>query len=273
MVSAQSDNGYQRLVDLVPKHWGTMKSWHSSSIVSVDYDLLDFGRRDAQAASALNRLVAANLIFNRQVQEVVFEVERGFYQLDAARANVVTAQATVKLATTDRNGAERRQHFGLATQPEVLLARQREARAEFDLENARLDVSLAQADLAVALGVRTDRAPEVEPLNDQPLPKALSDDIEQLIDAAVRGRPDLAAKVSAVRARQADVELARASFYPTVRLTSFYGEEAFSYHLSNPATPTYTAMTPEYGAGVAVKWDLFTGFTHLNSLKEAEVGT
>jgi outer membrane protein TolC len=238
--------------------------------MSLDYDLIDFGRRDAQAASALNQLVAANLLFNRQIQEVVFNVERGFYELDAARANVATAEATVKLATTDRTNAERRQHNGLATQPEVLLAQQREAQAEYDLENAQLGVSLAQADLAVALGVRADQAPEVEPLTGQPLPKSLGADVEQLIDAAVRERPDLAAKVSAVRALRADVALARASFYPMISLTSFYGALAFRYRLSNPPTPTYTAMAPEYGAGLTLKWDIFTGFSRVNSVKEAE---
>jgi outer membrane protein len=270
IVSAQSESGYQRLVDLVPKHWGTMKTWQSRNLVSMDYDLIDFGRRDAQAAAALNQLVAANLLFNRQVQEVVFNVERGFYELDAAFASVAAAEATVKLATTDRTNAERRQHNGLATQPDVLLARQRAAQAEFDLENARLGVSLAQADLAVALGVRADHAPEVEPLMDQPLPKSLAGDVEQLIDAAVRARPDLAAMVSAVRARQAEVALARASFYPTIGLTSFYGERAFTYRLSNPPTPTFTAMAPEYGAGLTVKWDIFTGFSRINSIRQAE---
>jgi len=270
VVSGESDNGYQRLIDLVPKHWGTLKTWQSRSLISIDYDLIDFGRRDAQAASALDQLVAANLLFNRQVQEVVFETERGFYELDEARANVTAAEAAAKLATTDRNNAERRQHNGLATQPAVLLARQREAQAEFDLENARLAVSLAQADLAIALAVRADQAPEVAPLGDQPLPKSIGAGVEQLIDDAVRARPDLAAKVSEVRSRQAEVALARASFYPTIALTSFYGEDAFNYHLSNPPTSTFTAMAPEYGAGLSVKWDIFTGFSRLNSLRQAE---
>jgi outer membrane protein TolC len=270
IVSAQSDNGYQRLVDLVPNHWGTLKTWQSRNILSLDYDLIDFGRRDAASRSALNELVAANLLFNRKVQEVVFNVERSFYELDAARAGVEAADATVKLATTDRKSTELRQKHGLATAPEVLLARQREAQADFDLENARLAVSLAQADLAVALGVRADNALEVELLKDQPLPQSLGADIERLIDSAVRERPDLAARVSTVRARQAEVDLAHASLYPTLRLTSFYGEQAFTYRLSNPPTPTFTAMAPEYGAGVSLKWDIFTGFSHVNSIKEAE---
>ena len=162
MVSGQSDNGYQRLVDLVPKHWGTLKTWQSRNILSLDYDLIDFGRRDAASSSALNELVAANLLFNRKVQNVVFNVERSFYELDAAQAGVEAAVATVKLATTDRKSTELRQKHGLATAPAVLLARQREAQADYDLENARLAVSLAQADLALALGVRAGDAPEVE---------------------------------------------------------------------------------------------------------------
>jgi len=270
IVSAQSDNSYERLVDLVPKHWGTMKTWQSKNLLSLDYDLIDFGRRDAAASSALNELVAANLLFNRQVQEVVFDVERSFYELDAADAGVEAADATVQLATTDRKATELRQKHGLATAPEVLLARQRAAQADYDLENARLAVSLAQANLTVALGVRAERAPEVESLKDQPLPSSLGADVEHLIDAAIRERPDLAAKVSTVRVQQAEVDLAHASLYPTLKLTSFYGEQAFNYRLSNPATPMFTAMAPEYGAGVSLKWDIFTGFSHVNSIKEAQ---
>ncbi len=270
VISTQSVNGYQRLVDLVPKHWGTLKTWQSRNQVSLDYDLLDFGRRDAAASSALNEVIAANLLFNRAVQQVAFNVERSYYELDAAEAGVDAAEATLKLATTDRTNAERRQQHGVATQPEVLLARQRDAQAGYDLENARLAVSLAQADLAVALGVRAGDAPDVERLGSQPVPSSLGADVEQLIDSAVRARPDLAAKVSTVRAKQADVALARAELYPTLGFTSFYGGQAFTYRLSNPETPTFTAMAPEYGAGVTLKWDVFTGFSRVNSIREAE---
>jgi outer membrane protein len=270
VISTQSVNGYQRLVDLVPKHWGTLKTWQSRSQVALDYDLLDFGRRDAAASSALNQVIAANLLFNRTVQQVVFNVKRSYYELDAAEAGVDAAEATLKLASTDRTNAERRQQHGLATQPEVLLARQRDAQAGYDLENARLAVSLAQADLAVALGMRAGDAPDVERLSSLPLPSSLGADVEQLMDNAVRERPDLAAKVSIVRAKQADVALARAQLYPTLGFTSFYGAQAFTYRLSNPATPTFTALAPEYGAGVTLKWDVFTGFSRVNSIRQAE---
>jgi outer membrane protein TolC len=32
----------------------------------------------------------------------------------------------------------------------------------------------------------------------------------------------------------------------------------------------FTAMAPEYGAGLSLKWDLFTGFSYVNSIRQAE---
>lgn len=269
-MSANSENGYARSVDLVPHHWGALKTWQSRNIISLDYDLIDFGRRDAAAAAALNQLFEADLLFNRKVQEVVFNVERSFYEDQAALAGVEAAEAAAKLAIADRRAANLRHLHGLATGPEVLLAEQRDSQAEYDLENARLAVSLAQADLAVALGVRASEVSGIQPPTTQSLPPSLGADVDQLIDSAVRSRPDLSAKVTEVRAHEAEVKLARASLYPTISATTFYGEQGFTYRLSNPKTLTMTAMSPEYGAGITMKWDIFTGFSRVNSIKEAE---
>jgi len=269
-VRVDSQSGYERVIDQVPKHWGTLKNWRSTNLLIMNYDLADFGRRDAAALSAREQMLAANFQFNRKIQEVVFAVEKNFYLLDAERADVAAAQAIVRLAITDRIAVEKRHTAGLATRPDVLLARQREARAHYELENARLGVSDAQAGLAVALGVRVDTLPEVESFGGQPIPATLSGAVEDLIGVAMRERPDLAAKVAALRSGDAEVDLARASMYPRVELSSYYGSHAFNYRLSNPPTPQFTAMAPEYAASVAVRWDAFAGFEHVNSVERAE---
>jgi len=269
-VRADSRNGYERILDQVPKHWGTFKNWSSSDLLTLNYDLADFGRRDAAARSAREQLLAANLHFNRKIQEVVFAVEKSFYLLDAERANVAAAQAIVRLATTDRMAVEKSRAAGLATKPDVLLARQREARARYELETAELGVSDAQANLALALGVRVDTLPEIESFGGQTVPATLGGAVDGLIDLAMHERPDLAAKVAALRSNDAAVDLARASLYPTVELSSYYGIHAFNYTLSNPPTPQFTAMAPEYAASVAVRWDAFAGFEHVNSIERAE---
>ena len=45
LLSVSSESGYERMVDLVPKHWGTLKNWQSTDLVTLDYLLIDFGRR------------------------------------------------------------------------------------------------------------------------------------------------------------------------------------------------------------------------------------
>lgn len=270
-LSLDSDSGYQRFPDLVPKHWGVQKVWQSRDLMTVNYLLLDFGRRDAAARSAQEQLLAANFLFNQKVQEVVFEVERAFYTLDAAKASVSAAEAIVKMAHTDQIAASKRLAVGLATKPQVLLSVQREAQAEYDLQNARLTVSDAQARLAAAVGVEANSAPKIESLESLPIPKALGQSVDQLISAAMRQRPDLAAKAAQVRAAKADIDAAQASLYPTVAASGYYGFNGFNYKLSNPpTTPSLTAGVPDYAALVTLKWDLFTGFERLNSIRKAE---
>jgi len=265
-----SQSGYERVVDQVPKHWGTLKNWRSSNLLKLDYDLIDFGRRDAAASSARNQLVDMNLRFNREIQTVVFEVEKGFYILRARRADVTAAQAVVRLAVIDRAAVEKRHSAGLATKPDVLLARQREARARYEFENAELGVSDAQADLALAVGIRVDQLPEIEDFGGRQIPSALTGTVAAMIETATQRRPDLDARVSAQRARDAELELARASLYPDVQVSSYYGSYAFNYTLSNPPTPQFTAMAPEYAASVALRWDAFAGFEHVNSIERAQ---
>ncbi len=269
-VNLDSESGYRRIADLVPKHWGVQKSWQSRNLLSVNYLLLDFGRRAAAARSAHEELLAANFLFNHKVQEVVFNVEQAYYTLAAAKADVSSAEAILKMARTDRIAAHRRLEVGLATKPQVLLSEQREAQAEYELQSARLAVSDAQARLAVAVGVEANQAPEVESLEGRPIPKALGESMDKLIATAIDQRPDLAAKVAVLRAAKAQVDAARASLYPTIDGTAYYGFHGFNYNLSNPPTMTFYSGVPEYAALVTLRWDIFTGFDRLNSIRKAQ---
>lgn len=269
LISLTSQSGYERIVDQVPNHWGTLKNWQSTNLLSLNYVLIDFGRRDAVANSAHENLLAANFAFNRSVQAVVFSVERAFYLFDASRARITAAQAVINLAATDRRAVQKRHDLGLATGPDLLLARQREAQAEYDLENIELGMRDAQADLALALGLDPTQLPPVANFDSQALPAKLGPALDALLKLAVADRPDLAAEAARLRGQEAQVALARAKMYPSLAVNSYYGSHAFNYQLSNPPTPIYTAMAPEYAATLSLKWDLFAGFTHVNAIGQA----
>src|SRR5208283_4697649 len=104
--------------------------------VKVNYDLLDFGRTRARERGAREQLIASNFSFNRTMQDVVFNVERAYYVMSAAKASVSAAEANLALARSSLRAVEDRHQVGLATRPQTLIAAQVEAQAVYDLESS-----------------------------------------------------------------------------------------------------------------------------------------
>src|SRR4029077_2119834 len=125
VVSAETQSAYSRRIFELPGQDGVLKQWRVTPAIELTYTLLDFGRRNAGAAAARDQLAAANFSFNRKIQDVVFATQRAFYSIGAAKAAVQAAEQNVELAKTDDEAVTRRVDLGLATEPELLLSRQR----------------------------------------------------------------------------------------------------------------------------------------------------
>lgn len=238
--------------------------------IALTYTLLDFGRSAQSAERARQQLIAANFAFNRRLQEVVFGVQRAYYRLDAAHGLERAAESNLELARSVLAAADQRLAVGLATKPEALLARQVEARARYELENARVAVKNAEADLAVALGLPADRPLHIESLAEQ-TPVALDGAVESVIADALRDRPDLAARAAELRAAEAQVAEARAAFLPTVGFRGAYGQQIWEYDAAGMTG--LRANEPTYDTRFTFDWALFTGFERRNALRAAEAAS
>jgi outer membrane protein len=263
-----AENGYERTIIELPSTYGILKQWQADPIVTLNWTLLDFGRRASASDSALDRLIATNLNFNRILQDVVFNTESAFYALDAADGAVIAARQNLKLAETDFDAVHQRVDLGLATEPQLLLAKETVAQSRFDLASAQLMVHDAQAQMAVALGIPANPPVRIIGLEAQAPPPELNTSVETFIAEARSRRPDLAARVASLRASEADIRQARAQFFPVVGLSTGYGENAWNFSLQTPET-VKTAQ-PQYSALLTLRWDIFTGFRRLNDVRRAE---
>jgi outer membrane protein TolC len=264
----QSLNGYERTIIELPAQPGRLEQWQSQPVAEITYTLLDFGRRQSAAEAARNRLIASNFTFSRAIQDVVFATQSAFYGEDAAQAAVTAAEQNLTLAETDYEAVNQRVNLGLATEPELLLAKEQVAQSRFDLANAHLLVHDAEAQLAVALGLPANTIPQVQGLEHEPVPKSLNTEVNTLIAEARRQRPDLAARVADLRAGEDDVSQARAQFFPIVGLSADYGENVWNFTLLTPRT--VQTSQPQYSAFLTLKWDIFTGFRRINDVRKAE---
>src|SRR5262249_12127482 len=157
--------------------------------LALTWVLVDFGRRSADRARALQELRPTNYAFDRRLQTVVSNVQRSFFAVDAARASVGAAEATLEAARTVEAAASDRMGLGLATKPEVLLASQERYRSEYELTDAKGAVQRAHADLAANIGISPAEPLRVVDLSQEPLPPALPATVDDGMRAASpRGR-------------------------------------------------------------------------------------
>lgn len=263
---------YQR--DLFPGGPATVLDFRELSLTpgaELSYVLLDFGRRSSSDAQARASLWVANLEFNRTIQTTVYEVQIAYFGLDTAIGLYQASLRELELALTVVDAVEDRMSVGLATAPELLMARQELAQAEFDVQARLAGIDDGRSRLLVAVGLPANLSIEIEPLGELPLPGDLAMAVDEAIDLAMTNRPDLAAAVAEVRSAEAGVRLAEAQFYPTV---SFDGSVGWQQFTSNVSVNRSSLVPVDYAApvwniGLTGNWILFEGFSLRNDLRQA----
>jgi outer membrane protein TolC len=240
--------------------------------LSLKWLLLDFGRRGRARDAARERLLAANLGFNRKHQHIVFAVQRAFYGLTSIRARIAVAQSSLDAARAVEEATESRLRTGLATRPELALARQQTAQATFELEEVVDKERDAQVTLAESIGILPTTPVQLTDFSALPPPAVLQDSVEKTIDQAIEKRPDLIARVAALRASEAEVGRARAAYWPTLSLVADVGSILGSARTTadGKSTGWYSAAQPSYGVGFQLEWEVFDGGARRRRVEMAE---
>lgn len=241
----------------------------ATTILSMEYLLLDFGRRTADVRRTLAALDAAGLIYERKLQKVVFDVQRTYFAHEAALRHQEAATALVEAARMAEETVKKEVCTGLSATPELLTAQKNLLAANYELESAAALVRTTLGDLCVAAGLPANSRLS---LSDSHLPAStlsLRESAGKLIESALATRPDLAARAADVREREASTLRARADFLPEVRLEGKYACSAFEYDArAGKVHGSYAEDLNGYGAFLVAKWDLFDGFERVSRLKK-----
>lgn len=236
--------------------------------LNLNYLIFDFGQRSGAIAEAKDDLFAANFAFNDVHRRVIYQTSSSYYfslnalgQLDAARATLANAQAVQK-------DAEARLKNGVATLPDVLEARAATAQAEYDLQAADGAREIALGNLSTSLGLSPSITLQVQPLDQLTVPDELPDSVEEIIDRALRQRPDLMEQVAKVRAADALLEQARSAYLPSL---SFFGLGGLqrAYGQQDLLPGTY-AGGETWNVSLTLQWNLFDGSRREHAVAEAK---
>jgi len=185
----------------------------------IDLDLWGKYRRALQGAEAGRKFAELESVAARQA--LTANVVRAYLEYD----RLYKQHALLDRMMSLRTEAERLQgiRFQAGLDPEIDRNQIQQGIAQLRVESAQLDerISLQRSLLAALASKGPERgeqlaAPHLNDKLDARLPSVLPSDL-------LAGRPDLLASRWRVEAASADVDVARAQFYPSVNLSAFAG--------------------------------------------------
>ncbi|MBB2175101.1 TolC family protein [Gluconacetobacter johannae] len=281
--------GYQTAAVPLPAYltagqgWFTLQTAEIIPMLTVNWLLFDFGKRDAEMEVARQLAFASDAGFTGEHQRLMFDVCRTYFQLSAARERTRAAGQAVADATIVETAARARQGQGIATSIEVAQAVQATAQARFALVGAQGQESTAYTDLLHAAGLPYDTMIAVRDAADRPLPSGVDQNLDRLVQKAVVMRPDVQASLASVRASQARVRSAQADFRPRIFMTGnvagnigwfsarLHGNAANALAAQglSPSVPDYTMSQPMAGVMMGLSVPLYDGGMRRSQLASA----
>jgi len=245
---------------------GLFKGVYGEVGISLSYLLLDFGGREASAERARQALIAANWNHNQSIQDLLRNVPQAYYQYLGNKARVDASEASLKEALTSLRSTEQRKQAGVSTIADVLQARAKVDQVRFDLVSNRGAVQVSRGQLATAIGWPANTpfdvagAPEDIPLD------RMEKNTEDLIELAVRDRPDLAAARAAVRQGEAELRKSESDLWPRLIATGNVGWTGVDGKINGF---DFEGNESNYYGGLALQIPIFEGFSLTNRVRQA----
>jgi len=230
----------------------------------IKWLLFDFGKRDAEVEAAKQASFAANIAFTGAHQKLIFEVSKAYFALDAERAQLHVAEDAVKSAKILVDAADAKKKSGLGTVTDDVVSQQREAKARFELEHAKAVDNDAYHSLLEAMGLTPTLKLRIADSAGRTLPKSLAEDVDTYIHRALSKRPDILAALAKLRASEADISGAKASYYPTLGFEGIVNQNIGS--ASVDGGPTYRVNEPATAILLKLSLPLYDGGTRENML-------
>lgn len=247
-----------------------------AAVLSVQWLLFDFGFREATRTQAKELSQVGNIVFAGVHQKLIYDVTQAFYSLYAARERQVVQARRLEAAEEILGMARARRESQLATITDIAQAEQVVAQARFDLTRAQSASAAASVRLATTAGLPAQqRIIPVLPGGGVKLPSRLPARVDAIVEDALQRRPDLQAAFARVRASEAGVAAAEASFRPRLLASATLGRAILSGTLDDsrsPGTISGEGAHPVAGLFVGVSIPLANGKTKKARIDAAQAG-
>lgn len=194
----------------------------------------------------------------QRILDIALEVIKSYIEYFRQRALLEAALADLDDAKLILKLAQKRYEVGLSPYADVLDAEARLKEAEFKVTNYKYTAEIAKAKLLLLMNEDLNKIENYEflPLEEKEIAiKPLS----ELIDEALRIRPEIAFKEKEILAQKEKIKSVRGEFYPNIDLFASYYTTDRSF---------FPDRDYQFLAGIKINFPLFTGFSTISKLQK-----
>jgi NodT family efflux transporter outer membrane factor (OMF) lipoprotein len=239
------NNGFPK--EFLPKGWKD----HGQVAANLGFDLDLWGRNRAAYAAATSEAQAAALDARQARLMLSTGIALAYFDLGRLIAERDVRKAALDVRTTTRKLVDNRMANGLETRGSLRQADAGVATARAELTGAEQAVALRRNQIAALIGAGPDRGLDIAPpaLDVPPqsgLPAGVTTDL-------IGRRPDIAAARERVEAAASRIKVARADFFPAIRLNALIGLQSLGLDTLFEKDSTFGS------AGPAISLPIFHG--------------
>jgi outer membrane protein len=244
-----------------PDSWSASESWKAAATASMT--VWDSGATLGRYQSASATATAQQATERATMAQVLLNVRTAFFAARARRDLVTVAEET--LANQEAHLKQTEGFVSVGTRPQIDLAQARTDRANAEVSRigAVANYQTAKAQLNQAMGI--EATTEYDVADDQlPAVEGEESAIDQLVDEALKSRPEVAALEAQLRAQEWAVTAARGGWWPSLGVSAGLTD-------SGPELAG-KSLTWNWSAGATLSWNLFQGGMTRSLVREAEAG-
>jgi outer membrane protein TolC len=239
--------------------------WSLGASLSASYLIFDFGKRLADLNALASTWRAAGFEYDESVQNYVYGVIGAYYALLNANADVETAESLKKVAQTAKDTADKKFKAGSVAKADVLKAETTLASRNLEQERARNNREIAKGALLSKLSFPANQDIRIADMPSDFGRAAENKNVDQLIEAAQKSRPDL---LRATAGKDAAWHRRNSTFLRNLPSISATGSLSWN---DNPATVYNVGSDRVSGSiGVRASMPIFAGFANLYGVRAAE---
>lgn len=226
--------------------------------IELTYMIFNFGATKDTVRASEHLLQAANLQYNRSLQELLYRVQRCYFDFIAARENAEAHRANLKDAEESCKLAEIRWQTGLGNRQNYLQAKASMLQARYDFEASTSLVETTKAALATVTGIPMRENLRIASYQFPAQLPQLEAKVEDLVAQALKSRPDILASYSKLRAHDFQLKATRKNRYPQL-IGTLDGGYAERFN---------RVKTPSISAAIGFSWNAFSGYKRAYQILE-----